>query len=62
MLWDWSRGGDALSRPRDAELMRRIAAVLEGVAGLFHEDIEYLEVERRLLVDLHAYVEELKAR
>jgi hypothetical protein len=51
-----------VSRPRDAELMRRIAAVLEGVAGLFHEDIEYLEVERRLLVDLHAYVEELKAR
>jgi hypothetical protein len=51
-----------VSRPRDAELMRRIAAVFEDIQDFLKADgIDYLEVERRVLLDLYDYVEELKA-
>jgi ParB-like chromosome segregation protein Spo0J len=48
--------------PKDAELLRRIAAMFEDISGLLHEDFEYIEVERKLLISLNDYVEELKKR
>lgn len=47
--------------PRDNELLRRCTAVLEDVAGLLNdEEMPFLEVDRRLLLNLHLYVEEQK--
>lgn len=50
---------------KDHELMRRITAVLEDISGLLHDpdpELEYLQVERKLLLNLHNYVEEIRAR
>lgn len=49
--------------PRDNELIRRCTAVLEDVSGiLFDSDCpEYVEIDKKLLINLHAYVEDLKS-
>lgn len=47
---------------RDAELMRRVSAVLEDVAGLLNDkEMEYIEVDRVQLLNLSTYVEEINA-
>jgi ParB-like chromosome segregation protein Spo0J len=50
--------------PKDHELLRRITAVFEDIVGdlLHDEDEQWLEVDRKLLVKLWEYVEEVKAR
>jgi ParB/RepB/Spo0J family partition protein len=50
--------------PKDMELLRRCTAVLEDVSGLLNdtsEDNEFIEVDRLLLLNLHEYVEQVKA-
>lgn len=50
----------AKSKP-DSELMRRIGLMFDDISGLLPEaDLEYIEVERKLLLHLFEYVEELK--
>lgn len=53
----------APKRPaKDMELLRRCTAMLEDVSGMLHDlDMEYIEVDRRLLLNLHEYIEEVKA-
>lgn len=50
--------------PRDPELLRRISAMFEDIAGLLHapqlKDQTYLEVDRKLLISLYDYVEAIK--
>lgn len=47
---------------KDAELMRRISAVLEDIEGLLEDnENQYVEVDRVLLLNLAEYVRELKA-
>jgi ParB/RepB/Spo0J family partition protein len=47
---------------RDAELMRRISAVLEDIEGMLADkELPYIEVDRLLLVNLHSYVKEIEA-
>lgn len=50
--------------PRDPELMRRISAVLEDIAGMLPdaEYGQYVEVDRVLLLNLQTYVEETTAK
>jgi hypothetical protein len=50
--------------PKDHELLRRITAVFDDIVGdlLHDEDEQWLEVDRKLLVKLWEYVEEVKAR
>lgn len=49
--------------PKDAELMRRITAMFEDIAGvLLDPEFEYIEVQRSLLISLYDYVEELKTK
>lgn len=49
--------------PKDMELIRRVTAALDDVSGLLNDKgFEYVEVERILLLNLHTYVEELKAK
>lgn len=49
--------------PVDTELIRRVTAVLEDVSGLLYDnENSYLEVDRLLLLNLHTYVEEIKAK
>jgi ParB/RepB/Spo0J family partition protein len=49
---------------RDLELMRRVTATLEDVAGILLDDDcpEYVEIDRQLLRDLYNYVEEIKPK
>jgi ParB/RepB/Spo0J family partition protein len=49
---------------RDPELMRRITAALEDVAGMLADPEygDYIEVDRKLLLDLYLYVEEIKPK
>jgi hypothetical protein len=49
---------------RDPELMRRVTATLEDVAGILLDDDcpEYVEIDRQLLRDLYNYVEEIKPK
>lgn len=47
---------------RDVELMRRVTLVLEDISGMLHDPkMEFVEVERILLLNLHTYVEERKS-
>lgn len=50
--------------PKDTELIRRVTVVLEDVAGILLDDDcpAYVEIERKLLLDLYNYVEEAKTR
>lgn len=41
---------------KDVELMRRLTVMFEDIAGLLLEDLDYIEVDRKLLIDLHNYV------
>lgn len=46
---------------RDVELLRRCTAVLEDVSGLLTaKDMDFIEVDRILLLNLHTYVEEAR--
>lgn len=46
---------------KDAELMRRVTAVLEDVEGVLDDNAnQYIEVDRVLLLNLSEYVKELK--
>ena len=48
---------------KDAELLRRITAMFEDIAGLLPDpEFDYIEVKRDLLINLHDYVEELKTK
>lgn len=49
---------------RDLELMRRVTAALEDVAGMLADEEygEFIEVDRKLLLDLYIYVEEIKPK
>lgn len=49
--------------PRDPELIRRVTAVLEDIVGGVLEDEEqgqYIEVDRKLMLDLSNYMDDLK--
>ena len=47
---------------RDPELIRRVTAVLEDVVGVLNDQEEqFIEIDRKLLLNLHNYVEEIKA-
>lgn len=50
--------------PKDVELLRRVSAVLDDVSGILQDADcpEYVEIDRMLLRNLHAYVEEINAR
>lgn len=46
---------------QDQELTRRVTAVLEDIYGLLDDtELQYVEVERILLLNLHNYMQELK--
>jgi ParB/RepB/Spo0J family partition protein len=49
---------------RDPELIRRVTAALEDVAGMLADEEygEFIEVDRKLLLDLYLYVEEIKPK
>jgi ParB/RepB/Spo0J family partition protein len=49
---------------RYPELMRRVTAALEDVAGMLADEEygEFIEVDRKLLLDLYLYVEEIKPK
>ena len=49
--------------PKDAELLRRVTAIFEDISGLITNDqfindpeVQYIEVDKRLLVSLHEYL------